>query len=81
MGTNHLLGGHADFDGGHPCLVKDLLKIILVIEVPLAPLRPEVVKKKTTENLQGLLDVGEAVNMIALEVGRVIFAFENDFAQ
>jgi len=81
MGSNSFPSGHTDFDSGHPSLVKDLPKRVLVVEMPLAPLRPKIIEKEAMENIQGLFDVGEATNMVTLKSGGFIFAFENGLAQ
>jgi hypothetical protein len=47
-GSNGFPGGHANLDGGHPGLMKHPFEGVTVTEVPLAPLRPKIIKKKTT---------------------------------
>ncbi len=51
VGSNGFPGGHADLDDGHPSLVENFPEGILVVKVPSAPLRPETVEKKATENI------------------------------
>jgi len=43
MSSNSFPGGHANLDGSHPSLVEDSLEKVLVVEVPLAPLKPKIV--------------------------------------
>jgi hypothetical protein len=48
--------------------------------VLLASFRPEKVKDEATEDVEGLPDVRVALDMVTLKVGRIVIAFENDFA-
>jgi hypothetical protein len=42
-GFDGLLGGHADFNGGHPGLRKDFVNGVAVVEVLAASLGPKVI--------------------------------------
>jgi hypothetical protein len=79
--ANGLPGGHADFDSGHPGLLKDLSKGVLIVQMLLAPLGPKKIKDEAMEDIEGLPVVGETPNMVPLQARWVIFAFEDCFAQ
>jgi len=72
--SNGLPSGHTDLNGGHQGLKENLVERVLVTEVPSAPLGPEVVEEKTTENVQGLSGVGEASGVIREEPRGVTFS-------
>ncbi len=68
-GANRLPGGHADLDRGHPGLLQDFVRRILVVEMLPTSLRPEKVKDEAFENVKGLLDVGVAFDVVTLKAG------------
>jgi hypothetical protein len=72
--SNGLPSGHTNLNGGHPSLKENLFERVLVIEVPSAPFRPEVVEEKATEDVQGLSKVGETAGVVREEPGGVIFS-------
>ncbi len=80
-GVNRLLGGHVDLNYGHPSLLQDFAKGILIVEVLSASLRLEKVKDEASEDVKGLPDVGVAPDVVALKVGWIVIAFEDDFPQ
>jgi hypothetical protein len=53
-GSNGFLGGHADLNRSFPSLKYDSFQGILVVEVPAASFRPEVVQQEAPEDVQGL---------------------------
>jgi hypothetical protein len=77
--ANGLLGGHADFDSGHLGLLKDLSRGVLILEMLLTPLGPEKIKDEATNDIEGLLVVGETLDMVPLKARWVVFAFEDSF--
>jgi hypothetical protein len=72
--SNGFPGGHADLKGGHPSLMKNFFERVLVTEVPSAPLEPEVIEKKATNNVKRLPRVSEAAGVISKEPGRVVLS-------
>jgi len=52
---------------------ENLFERILVIEVPSAPLVPEVVEEKVREDVQGLSRVGETTGVVREELRGVVF--------
>jgi hypothetical protein len=79
--ANGLEGGHVDFDSGHPGLLKDLSRGVLIVRVLQAPLRPEKIKDETTKDIEGLPVVEETPDVVPLQAGWVISTFEDGFAQ
>ncbi len=75
MRSNGFPGGHFDLNGGHPSLKEDFFERVLVTEVPLAPLGPEVIEKKVMKNVKRLPRVSEVISMISKEPGRVVLSF------
>ncbi len=45
------------------------------------PLRPKVVQNEGSEDIERLLEVGEAANVVGVESGRVVFAFDGGLAK
>ncbi len=80
-GSDGLPSGHADFDRGHPGLSKNVLEGVFVVEVLSAPLSPQVVQDKTSENVKGLPEVGEAPLVVGKKVRRIFFAFVDGFPE
>ncbi|CAK9236626.1 unnamed protein product [Sphagnum troendelagicum] len=81
MRVNRLLGGHADFDSGNPGLMKDLSKIILIVKMFLASLGPKEIKDEVAEDVKGLPNVGEAPDVVSMEVRWVVLVLENNFTK
>jgi len=77
-GPNGFLGGHVDFDRGHPGLEQDSFQKVLVVKVSMAPLRPEVVRQIASKNVEGLPDIGVTPNVVSVEVGGILFLFDDD---
>ncbi|CAK9871348.1 unnamed protein product [Sphagnum jensenii] len=78
MGSDGFLSGHADFNGGHPSLMKNAFEGVLVTEMPSAPFRPKVVEKKTIKDVKGWLRVSEAAGMVGVKLGGVVIAFDGN---
>ncbi len=53
---------------------------VLGVKVHLTSFRPKEVKNETFKNVQWLSNVGEATNVVALNIGRVILSFKDEFA-
>ncbi len=70
MRSNSLPSGHIDLNRRHPCLEEDLLEGVLVTKVPSAPFGLEVIKDKTTEDVERLSKVGEAASVVCEEPRR-----------
>ncbi len=81
MRSNGLPSGHTDLNRRHPSLQEDLLERVLVTKVPSAPFGPEVIKNKTTEDVERLSEVGEAVSVVREEPGRVVLALQDSFSE
>jgi hypothetical protein len=79
--SNGLLGGHPDFDNGHPSLLEDFYRGILVIEVFSTPLKPKEVENEVVEDVEQLLDVRKALDVVALGKGGGVFSFRDGFGQ
>ncbi|CAK9234035.1 unnamed protein product [Sphagnum troendelagicum] len=79
-GPNGFPGGHANFDHGHPGLEQDSFQRVLVVKVLAAPLQPEVVQQKASKNVEGLPDIGVTPNVVSLEVGGILFLFDDGLA-
>ncbi len=79
--SNGLPSGHTDLDRGNLGLREDLIKRVEVVEVPSAPLRPEIVEQETSENVQRLPRVGEAARVIREKTVRVVLSFDDSFPQ
>ncbi len=75
MRSNGLPSGHADLNGGHLGLKENLVERIMINEVPLTPLRPEVVEEKATKDIQGFSGVGEATDVIREKPKGAVFTF------
>ncbi len=45
------------------------------------PLEPKVVQNEGSEDVERLPEVGEAANVVGVESGRVVFAFDGGFAK
>jgi hypothetical protein len=69
MIANLFLGGHANFDRGHPGLLEHLSKKILTIEMHPTSLGPEKVENEVSKYVKGLFVVGEAPDVITLKTG------------
>jgi hypothetical protein len=69
-------GGHADLNGGHPDLVEDSFERVLVVEVPLAPLGPKIVKEETKEDIKGLFRIRKYTYVISVEIGGIVLMFD-----
>jgi hypothetical protein len=80
-GSNGLPGAHANLSRSFPRLEQDPLEGILAVEVPTASFGPEIVEKKTLENVEGLSAVGETARVVAMEVRGVVFFFEHSFPE
>ncbi len=81
MRSNGLPSGHTDLNRGNPGLRKDLIKRVEAVEVPSAPLRPEIVEYETSENVQRLYRVGEAASVIREKTVQVVLSFDDSFPQ
>jgi hypothetical protein len=76
-----LPSGHPNLDGGHPGLLKNILRGVLVVKVLAAPLRPKEVQNEAMKDVERLFDVRKAPYVVALGTGGVIFSFEYGFAK
>ncbi len=81
MRSNGLPRGHTDLNGGHPGLSEDLLEGILVTKVFPTSFRPEVVKNEATKDVQWLLGVSEAANVVGKKLGWVIVTLDGRFTK
>ncbi len=81
MRSNGLPGGHTDLNSGHQGLSENLFERILISKVPSTSLRPEMVKKETTENVQGLFGVCETASVISEEPGGVVVALSGSLPE
>ncbi len=79
--SNSLPSGHNDFNCRHPCLEENLLEGVMVTKVLSAPFGLEVIEDKTTEDVQRLFEVGEAVGVVCEKLGRVIFMLHGSFSE
>ncbi len=79
--SNGLPSGHTDLDRGNLGLREDLIKKVEAVEVPSAPLRPEIVEQETSENVQRLPRVGETARVIREKTVRVVLSFDDNFPQ
>jgi hypothetical protein len=77
--SNGLRSGHTDLDRGNLGLREDLVKRVEAVEVPSAPLRPEIVEQETSENVQRLPRVGEAARVIREKSVQVVLWFDDSF--
>ncbi len=68
-----LPSGHPNLNGSHPGLLKDFPRGILVIEMFPASLRPKEVEDEAAKDVKWLSDVREALYMVPLDPGGVIF--------
>jgi hypothetical protein len=62
--SNSLPSGHTDLNRRHLALEEDLLEGVLVTKVPSASFGLEVIKDKTTEDVERLFEVGEAADAL-----------------
>jgi hypothetical protein len=53
----------------------------LVIKVPSAPFRPEVVEEETPQDVERLTTVSETALVVAMEVRWVVFLFKDGLTQ
>jgi hypothetical protein len=79
--SNSLPSGHTDLNRRHLALEEDLLEGVLVTKVPSASFGLEVIKDKTTEDVERLFEVGEAADVVREEPGRVVFALHDSFTE
>ncbi len=81
MIANLLPGGHANLDCGHPSLLEDHSKGVLIVEVHPTSFRPKEVKDEAPEDVKGLLDVRKSPGVVALESKGVVLALVDGFLQ
>ncbi len=62
-------------------MLEHFVEGVAVVEVFTTPLGPKVVQNEGSENVERLLEVGEAANVVGVESGRVIFAFDGGLAK
>ncbi|CAM6075698.1 unnamed protein product [Sphagnum tenellum] len=79
--SNSLPSGHTDVNRRHPGLEEDLLKGVLVTKVPSAFFRRKVIEDETTEDVEQLSKVGEAVDVVREEPKRVILVLHGSFSE
>ncbi|CAM6065118.1 unnamed protein product [Sphagnum tenellum] len=79
MRADRLLGGHVDFDSGNPGLMEDLSRRVSIVKMLPASLGPEEVKDEAMEDVEGLFSVGEAPDVVSLEVRVLGNAGSDDF--
>ncbi len=80
-GSNGLLGGHSDLGGGFLGLQQHPLEGVLVVKVSTAPFRPEIEEEETPKYVEGLHSVGEAPEVVAVEVRRVVVLLKDSLAK
>jgi len=80
-GSDGLPGGLADFDSGHPGLLEHFVEGVAVVKVLTTPLGPKVVQNEGSEDVERLPEVSEATNVVGVESGRVVFAFDGGLAK
>jgi hypothetical protein len=80
-GVDGLPSGHPNLNSGHPRLLENFSKGVLVVKVLPAPLRLEEVEDEAMENVEWLYDVREAPYVVALGTKGVIFSFKDRFAK
>jgi len=80
-GPNSSPSGHANLGRGFPSLKQDFLDGVLVIKVPSAPFRPEVVEEETPQDVERLTTVSETALVVAMEVRWVVFIFKDGLTQ
>jgi len=62
-------------------LLEHYVKGVAIVEVLTTPLGPKVVQNEGSEDVERLPKVGEAANVVGVEFGRVIFAFNGGLAK
>jgi hypothetical protein len=67
-GSNGFPGGHTDLSRSLPSLKQDSFEGVMVIEVPTASLRPEIVKQEAPKDVQRLFVVGVSACVITMKV-------------
>jgi hypothetical protein len=75
--SNGLPGGHAHLHRSFPGLEHNPFEGVLAIKVPLAPFGPEIIEQKAPKNVEGLSPLGEATQVVAMEVRGVVLFFEH----
>jgi hypothetical protein len=60
---------------------ENFLKGVVIVKVFSTPFRPEVIKNEATKDVEGLLGVGEAVNVVREKSGGVVFEFYGGFTE
>jgi hypothetical protein len=78
--VDRFLGGHPNLNGGHPGLLEKIAEGILGVKGHPTSFGPKEVENETSKNVQWLFNVGEATSVVALNIGRVILSFKNEFA-
>jgi hypothetical protein len=61
--------------------MKDLSRRVLIVKVLPASLRPKEIKDEVVEDVEGLLNVGEAPDVVSVETRWVVLALEDSFTQ
>ncbi len=75
--SNGLPGGHAHLRRSFPRLEQNPFEGVLAIKVPSASFGPKIIEQKAPKNVEGLSPVGEATQVVAMEVRGVILFFEH----
>jgi hypothetical protein len=80
-GSNGFPDGHANFDSGHPSLLEYPFERVVIAKVPSTPLGPEVVQGEGAQDVKWLSGVGEAADVISVELGGVVLVFNGGLAK
>jgi len=78
-GVDRFPSGHPNLNGGHPGLLEKIIGGVLGVKVHPTSFKPKEVENETSKNVQWLFYVGEATSVVALNIGRVILFFKNEF--
>ncbi len=77
---NGLPSGHTDLHRRHPSIEEDFVKGVLIIKVFSTSFRPEIIKDEASQDVEGLMGVGEASSVVCKEAGGVVIKFQGDFS-
>ncbi len=80
-GVDGFPSGHPNIDGGHPSLLKRVPKGVLIVKVLSASFKPKKIEDEATKDVEQLPGVREAVNVVPVTIGGVVFPFEDHLTQ
>ncbi len=76
-GVDGFPGDHPNLNSGHPRLLDNISRWVVIVKMHPTTFRPKEVKNESFKNVQQLSNVGKATSVVTLNIGKVILSFKN----